>query len=73
MIVEEITNVADQQHLDSLVIKKDKHCLNFRSNYYQVSIIEPSSYIPPTNRMKDAAIEGFARTTNAVEGWHYGI
>ena len=39
-----------------------------------MSTFEPSYHIPPQIwNQRDAAIEGIARTTNAVEGWHYGI
>ena len=69
LIVEEITNVTAQQHLDSFVIeKKDELCL------YQVSTIEPSSYIyPQIWNQRDVAIEGITRIANAVERWYYGI
>ena len=39
-----------------------------------MSTTEPSCHIPPLIwNQRDAAIGGIARTTNAVEGWHYGI
>ena len=75
LIVEEITNVADQQNLDSFVIEKiDERCLSFQTNYIKCPLLNrPAAFSPQIWKQSDAAIEGIARTTNAVEGWHYGI
>ena len=75
LIVEEITNVADQQNLDSFVIEKtDELCLYFQTNYIKCSLLNrPATFPPKIWNQRDAAIEGNARTTNAVEGWYYGI
>ena len=75
LIVEEITNVADQQSLDSFVIEKiDELCLYFQTNYIKCPLLNrPATFPPQIWNQRDAAIEGIARTTNAVEGWHYGI
>ena len=71
----EIANVADQQHLDSFLIKKiDELCLYFQSIYIKCSLLNRLLiFHPQIWNQRDAAIEGIARTTNAVEGWHYGI
>ena len=75
LIVEEITNVADQQNLDSFVIEKiDELCLYFQTNYIECPLLNRPAKFPPQKwNQRDAAIEGIARTTNAVEGWHYEI
>ena len=75
LIVEEITNVADQQNLDSFVIEKiDELCLYFQIKYIKCPLLNrPATFPSQIWNQTDAAIEGIARTTNAVEGWHYGI
>ena len=75
LIVEEITNVADQHNLDSFVIEKiDELCLYFQTNYIKCPLLNrPATFPPQILNQRDAAIEGIARTTNNVEGWHYGI
>ena len=75
LIVEEITNVVDQQNLDSFVIEKiDELCSYFQTNYIKCPLLNRTATFPPQIwNQRDAAIEGIARTTNAVEGWHYGI
>ena len=75
LIVEEITNVADQQNLDSFFIEKiDGLCLYFQTSYIKCPLLNrPATFPPQIWNQREAAIEGIARTTNAVEGWHYGI
>ena len=67
--------MADQQNLDSFVIEKiDELCLYFQTNYIKCPLLNrPATFPPQIWNQRDAAIEGIARTTNAVEGWHYGI
>ena len=48
LIVEEITNVADQQHLDSFAIEKiDELCLYFESNYINCPLLNRPPLFPP--------------------------
>ena len=75
LIVEEITKVADQQNLDCFVIEKiDELCLYFQTNYIKCPLLNRPAIFPPQIwNQRDAASEGIPRTTDAVEGWHYGI
>ena len=68
LIVEEITNVADQQKLDSFVIEKiDELCLYFNRNYIKCPLVNrPATFPPQIWNQRDAAIEGIARTANAM-------
>ena len=74
MIVEEITNVTNQQNLDSFVIEKiDELGFYFQSDYIKFPLLNRPPTFPHKFGTKDAAIERIVRTTNAVEGWRYGI
>ena len=75
LIVEKITTVADQQHLDSFVIDKiDEFCFYVQSKCIKCPLLNRLPTFPPQiwNQI-DAATEGIARTTKAVEGWYCGI
>ena len=74
-IVEEIQIVCDHTIKESEKLAKvDELCLYFGSNYIKSLVPNREALFPPSlwNR-RDAASSGLARTTNAVEGWHYGI
>ena len=75
LIVEDITTLADQQHLDSFVFEQtDELYLYFQSNNIKYPLLKQPPVFPSEIwNQRDAALEGIARTTNAVEGWHYGI
>ena len=61
--VEEMTNVEDQQHLDSFVVEKiGKLCLYFQSNYINCPLLNcPPIFIPQIWNPRDAAIEEIAK------------
>ena len=72
----ETTNVADQHHLDSLLIAIliDELCLYFQSNLFKCILFNrPPIFATSISNQRDPTIEGISRTTNAVESWHYGI
>ena len=75
LIVEEITTVADEQHLDSFVVEKiDLLCLYFQTIFIKCPLFNRLPIFPPQIwNQRDTAFEGTARQNNAVEGWHYGI
>ena len=74
-IVEEIQIVCDRTIKESEKIAKvDELCLYFGSNYIKSLVPNREALFPPSLwNQRDAASSGLARTTNAVEGWHYGI
>ena len=54
LIVEEITNVADQQNLDSFVIEKiDKLCLYFQTNYIKCPLLSRPATFPHKYGIKE--------------------
>ena len=56
------------------LIVEDELCLYFQTNYIKCPPLNrPATFPPQIWNQRDAAVEGIARTTNAVEGWHYGI
>ena len=73
--VEEIQIVCDRTIKESEKIAKiDELCLYFGSNYIKSLVPNREALFPPSLwNQRDAASSGLARTTNAVEGWHYGI
>ena len=54
--------------------KIDEMCLYFGSTYIK-SLVPNREVLFPTSlwNQREAAMSGIARTTNAVEGWHFGI
>ena len=73
LIVQDITTLVDQQHLDSFVFEKiDEACLNFQSKYIKCPLLNQPPISHQIWHQRDAAFEGIAKTNNAVEGWHYG-
>ena len=49
-------------------------CLYFRSNYMKSLVLNGEVLFPPSLwNQSEANSSGLARTSNAVEGWHYGI
>ena len=75
MIVHEIQNVCDRNCLEPEEIEKiDELWLNFGSTYIKSLVPNREVLFPPFLwNQRDAAESGIARTTNAVEGWHFGI
>ena len=74
-IVKEIQIVCDRTIKESEKIAKvDELCLYFGSNYMKSLVPNREALFPPSLwNQRDAASSGLARTTNALEGWHYGI
>ena len=74
-IVEEIQIVCDQIIKESEKIAKvDEICLYFGSNYIKILVRNREVLFPLSLwNQRDAASSDLARTTNAVEGWNYGI
>ena len=74
-IVEEIQIVCDRTIKEAEKFAKvDEICLYFGSNYIKSLVPNREALFPPSLwNQRDAASSGLARTTNAVEGWHYGI
>ena len=73
-IVEEIQFVCDRTIKESEKIAKvDELCFYLGSNYIKSLVLNREVLFPPSLwNQRDAASSGLARTTNAVEGWHYG-
>ena len=73
-VVGEIMDVCDRYKLEQDIIDKTDQLLTYFQNYY---IKQPSGrnvmFPPFLWNQKLAAANGIARTTNAVEGWHFGI
>ena len=75
LVIEEITDVMErEQFKDGVVKKMDELGIYFKSTYIENPIVieKPPFPIEMWNQY-DAAGEGLARTTNSVEGWHYGL
>ena len=76
-IVEEFQIVCDQIIKESEKIAKvDEICLYFGSNYIKILVPNREVLFPLSLwlwNQRDAASSDLARTTNAVEGWNYGI
>ena len=74
MILQEIKNVCDKKCLKSEKIEKiDGLCVYFGSTYIKTLVPNREVLFPPYLwNQRDAAVSGIARTTNAVEGWHFG-
>ena len=74
-IVEGIQIVCNRTIKESEKIAKvDELCLYFGSYYIKNLVPNREALFPPSLwTQRDAASSGLARTTNAVESWHYGI
>ena len=74
-IVEEIQIVCNRTINEwEKIAKVDELCLYFGSKYIKSLVPNREALFPPSLwNQRDAASSGSARTTNAVEGWHYGI
>ena len=75
IIVQEIQNVCDRNCLEPEKIEKiDDIRLYFDSTYIKSSVPNRENLFPPSLwNQRDAAVSWIAPTTNAVEGWHFGI
>ena len=74
LVVEDIQNVCDQTSQDPSVIGKiDELCSYFQNIYVEKPSLRTPLFPPSVWNQREAAIDGVARTTNAVEGWHFGI
>ena len=73
LVVEEIQEVCEQLSLDSSEVEEiDELCSNFQNTYIEKNLRE-SLFPPSIWNKREAASEGVARTTNAVEGWHPSV
>ena len=73
LVVENIQEVCEQLSLDSSEVEKiDELCSYFQKTYKEKNLREPL-FLPSIWNKREAASEGVASTTNAVEGWHFGI
>ena len=75
LIIEEKTDVIERELFEESVVEKmDEVAFYFKSTYIENPIVKkkPPFSIEMWNQY-DAAGEGVARTTNSVEGWHYGL
>ena len=70
----QISEVIDREHLESVAEKVDEHALYFKNTYIEGPTMnkKPAFPIEMWNQY-NATGEGVARTTNSVEGWHYGL
>ena len=72
LVIDDITEVCDSQDVDMAEIEKiDELCCYFQKTYIE----GPRRPLFPPNiwNQREAAFEGIARTTNSVEGWHFGL
>ena len=73
LVVEDIQEVCEQLSLGSSEVERiDELCSYFQNTYIEKNLREPL-FPPSIWNKREAASEGVARTTNAVEGWHFGI
>ena len=75
LVIEEITDVIEREQFEESVVEKmDELAIYFKRTYIENPIVnkKPPFPIEMWNQY-DAAGEGVARTTNSVEGWHYGL
>ena len=73
LVVEDNQEVCEQLSLDSGEVEKiDQLCSYFQNTYIEKNLREPLFPLSIRNK-RETASEGVARTTNAVEGWHFGI
>ena len=73
LVVEDIQEVYEQLSLNTSEVEKtDELCSYFQNTYTEKNLRDPL-FPPSIWNKREAASEGVARTTNAVEGWHFGI
>ena len=73
LVVEDIQEVCEQLSLDSSELERiDELYSYFQNTYIEKNLREPLFPSSIWNK-REAASEGVARTTNAVEGWHFVI
>ncbi len=75
LAIEEIQYVSDRQAIDSSHVEKvNSHCTHSQNSYiiYFFPCREPTLPLLLQNQ-REAAVEGLARTTISLEGWHFGI
>ena len=75
LVIEEITDVIEREQFEESVVEKmDELAIYFKSTYIENPIVNKKPPFPiGIWNQYDAAGEGVARTTNSVEGWHYGL
>ena len=75
LVIEEITDVIEREQFEESVVEKmDELAIYFKSTYIENPIVNKKPPFPiEIWNQYDAAGEGVARTTNTVEGWHYGL
>ena len=73
LVVEDIQEVCEQLSLNSSELEKiDELCSYFQNTYIEKNLRE-LLFPPSIWNKREAASESAARTTNAVESWHFGI
>ena len=71
LAVEGIQEVCEQLSLDSSEVEKiDEMCSFFRKTNMETNFKEPL-FPPSVRNLRGDASEGVARTTSAVEAWHF--
>ena len=75
LVVEEIAEVIDKETFDDSISEKvDELALYFKNTYIEGPTVTKKAPFPiELWNQFEAAGEGVARTTNSVEGWHYGL
>ena len=75
LVIEEITDVIEREQFEESVVEKmDELAIYFKSTYIENPIVNKKPHFPiEIWNQYDATGEGVARTTNSVEGWHYGL
>ena len=75
LVIEEITEVIDKEKFDESVTEKvEELVLYFKNSYIEGPTITKKAPFPiEIWNQFEASSEGVARTTNSVEGWHYGL
>ena len=75
LVIDDITDVIESEGFDTNVIEKtDELTMYFKNTYIENPLPNRSTQFPiEIWNQSDAAIDGVARTTNSVEGWHYGL
>ena len=74
-IVAEIMNICDQIEIESDTVEKIDQLLAYFQNFYIKNPLPGRNVMFPPFLWNQsmAAANGIAITTNAVEGWHFGI
>ena len=75
LVIEEITDVIEREQFEESVVEKmDELEIYFKSTYTDNPFANKKLPFPIEMwNQYDAGGEGIARTTNSVEGWHYGL